>query len=89
MRVKFRRHFAAVCLVILVALTAKYKKNPKPIDGIDFFTEKETEAALEDDTAPAEESSAESEETGSDEAEPPAENAEPDNTDTVRSEDQE
>ncbi len=80
---------AAVCLVILVALTAKYKKNPKPIDGIDFFTEKETEAAAGDDTAPAEEISAESEETGSAEAEPPAENSEPDNTDTVKSEDQE
>jgi len=30
---------AAVCLVLLIIFTVKYKKNPKPIDGIDFFTD--------------------------------------------------
>ena len=28
-----------VCLALLIVLTRKYKKNPKPIDGIDFFLE--------------------------------------------------
>lgn len=28
-----------VCLVLFIILTRKYKKNPKPIDGIDFFLE--------------------------------------------------
>lgn len=32
---------AAVCLVILIVLLVKYKKNPKPIDGVDFFLEEE------------------------------------------------
>lgn len=32
---------AAVCLVILIALLIKYKKHPKPIDGVDFFLEEE------------------------------------------------
>lgn len=32
---------AAVCLVLLIVLTAKYKKHPKPIDGIDYFMEEE------------------------------------------------
>lgn len=32
---------AAVCLIILIALLVKFKKNPKPIDGIDFFLEEE------------------------------------------------
>lgn len=32
---------AAVCLVILIVMLVKYKKNPKPIDGIDFFLEEE------------------------------------------------
>lgn len=40
---------AAVCLVLLVALTVKYKKNPKPIEGIDYFPEKtEKELAAEE-----------------------------------------
>ncbi|MBR6940434.1 MAG: prolipoprotein diacylglyceryl transferase, partial [Clostridia bacterium] len=30
---------AAACLVLLIVFTVKYKKNPKPIDGIDFFTD--------------------------------------------------
>lgn len=37
----------AVCLVLLVALLIKYKKHPKPIEGIDYFpplSEKELEA---------------------------------------------
>ena len=28
----------AVCLFLLIFFTAKYKKNPKPIDGIDYFS---------------------------------------------------
>ena len=32
---------ALVCLVLLIALTVKYTKHPKPIDGIDFFLEEE------------------------------------------------
>lgn len=32
---------AAVCLVILIVLLIKNKKNPKPIDGVDFFLEEE------------------------------------------------
>ena len=32
---------ALVCAVLLVALIIKYKKHPKPIDGIDYFTELE------------------------------------------------
>lgn len=38
---------ATVCLILLVVLLVKYKKNPKPIEGIDYFppkTEKELEA---------------------------------------------
>lgn len=38
---------AVVCFILLVALIAKYKKNPKPIEGIDYFppkTEKELAA---------------------------------------------
>ncbi|MDD6021478.1 MAG: prolipoprotein diacylglyceryl transferase [Oscillospiraceae bacterium] len=31
---------ASVSLVLLVALLIKYKKNPKPIEGVDFFPEK-------------------------------------------------
>lgn len=30
-----------VCAVLLVVLLIKYKKNPKPIDGVDFFLEEE------------------------------------------------
>ncbi len=36
-----------VCLVALIALTAKFKKNPKPIDGIDFFMEEQLKAEKE------------------------------------------
>lgn len=32
---------ALVCLVLLIYFTIKYKKNPKPIDGIDYFSELE------------------------------------------------
>ena len=32
---------ALVCLVLLIYFTVKYKKNPKPIDGIDYFSELE------------------------------------------------
>lgn len=30
---------AAIFLVLLISLTLKYKKNPKPIEGVDFFPE--------------------------------------------------
>ena len=32
---------ALICLVLLIYFTVKYKKNPKPIDGIDYFSELE------------------------------------------------
>ena len=32
---------AGVCLLIMIALLIKYGKNPKPIDGVDFFLEEE------------------------------------------------
>lgn len=31
----------AVCAVALIALLHKYKKNPKPIDGVDYFLEEQ------------------------------------------------
>ncbi len=31
---------ASVCFVLLIALTVKYTKHPKPIEGVDFFPEK-------------------------------------------------
>lgn len=37
----------AVCLVALIALVIKYKKNPQPIDGIDFFMEEQLKAEKE------------------------------------------
>lgn len=39
---------AAVCAVLLVALLIKYTKNPKPIDGVDYFTELELKKAAEE-----------------------------------------
>lgn len=42
---------AAVCFILLVVLIAKYKKNPKPIEGIDYFPPKtEKELAAEEKT---------------------------------------
>ncbi len=32
---------AVVCFTLLIALVAKYKKNPKPIDGVDYFLKEE------------------------------------------------
>ena len=34
-----------VCAILLVALLIKFKKNPKPIDGIDYFSELELQKA--------------------------------------------
>ena len=34
-----------VCAILLVALLIKFKKNPKPIDGIDYFAELELQKA--------------------------------------------
>ena len=39
---------ALVCAVLLVALIIKYKKHPKPIDGVDYFTELELKKRDED-----------------------------------------
>ena len=62
---------AVVSLALLVYFTLKYKKNPKPIDGIDFFLEEqlkaEGEPEAEEEQAPAdaeEISEAEVEESG-------------------------
>lgn len=37
----------AVCLVALIVFVVKYKKNPQPIDGIDFFMEEQLKAEKE------------------------------------------
>lgn len=37
----------AVCLVALIVLVIKYKKNPQPIDGIDFFLEEQLKTEKE------------------------------------------
>ena len=65
----------AGCLAALIYFTLKYKKNPKPIEGIDYFPG-------EDSPAPAE--PAEEEEAVSDasEEEPAAEKEEADGADT-------
>lgn len=39
-----------VCLVALIVLTLKYKKNPKPIDGIDYFSEEESAKVSEEES---------------------------------------
>ena len=31
--------FAAVCLVLFIVLTVKYTRNPKPIEGVDYYRE--------------------------------------------------
>lgn len=38
---------AGVCLILLIILLKKYKKNPKPIDGVDFFLEEQLKAERE------------------------------------------
>lgn len=38
-----------VCAVVLVVLLIKYTKNPKPIDGIDYFSELELQKAAEEE----------------------------------------
>lgn len=42
-----------VCAILLVLLLRKHKKNPKPIDGIDFFLEDELKAQKENEAAEA------------------------------------
>ena len=37
-----------VCTILLIVLLKKYKNNPKPIDGIDYFTELDLEAKAEE-----------------------------------------
>ncbi len=43
-----------VCLVTLIVLTVKYKKNPQPIDGVDFFMEEELKKQAESEKEPEE-----------------------------------
>ncbi len=40
---------AIVSLILLIILTHKYKKNPKPVDGVDFFLEDELKPKEETD----------------------------------------
>lgn len=42
---------ASVCFVLLVYFTAKYTKNPKPIEGIDFYLNSEGEKVPMDSSA--------------------------------------
>ena len=37
-----------VCLTALIVLTVKYKKNPKPIDGIDYFSDEKYKESNEE-----------------------------------------
>lgn len=70
---------AAVCAVLLVVLLIKYTKNPKPIDGIDYFTEldlKTKAQAIEETEKPFAESAKENS----------AASASADNTDSVNKE---
>ncbi len=39
---------AIVCFTVLTALIIKYKKNPKPIDGVDYFLEEELKKQQEE-----------------------------------------
>ena len=39
---------AVVCIVILICLLVKFKKHPKPIDGIDYFLEDELKKQAEE-----------------------------------------
>ena len=39
---------ALVCLVILICLLVKFKKHPKPIDGVDYFMEVELKKQAEE-----------------------------------------
>jgi phosphatidylglycerol:prolipoprotein diacylglycerol transferase len=50
------------CLAALVYFMLKFTKNPKPIEGIDFFAEEDT-APMEDESSLEEESSMEEEES--------------------------
>ena len=43
----------AVCAVLLIILLRKYKKNPKPIDGVDYFLEEQLKAQKQEPAAPA------------------------------------
>ena len=50
---------AVVCLVILICLLVKYKKHPKPIDGVDYFLEDELKKQAEKKEIKEEEEEAE------------------------------
>ena len=38
---------ALACLIALIVLLVKYTKNPKPIDGVDYFLEEELKKQAE------------------------------------------
>ncbi len=48
-----------VCAIMLTVLLIKHKKNPKPIDGVDFFMEEELRKKAEELQEPAEKASTE------------------------------
>ena len=52
---------AVVCLVILICLLVKYKKHPKPIDGVDYFLEDELKKQAEEKESKEEEKEKEAE----------------------------
>lgn len=54
---------AVVCAVLLVALLIKYIKNPKPIDGVDYFTELELKGKTKKKEEKAEAEIADADET--------------------------
>ncbi len=62
-----------VCTVLLIVLLRKYIKNPKPIDGVDFFLEEQLKAEAEAKKNPME-TVEETETVENEEAEPDVQN---------------
>lgn len=44
-----------VCTVMLIVLVARYRKNPQPIDGVDYFLEEQLKAAQTETVSAADE----------------------------------
>jgi len=66
----------AVCAALLIILLAKYKKNPQPVEGVDFFVEDEAKPSRGKKTAAAADETADKvEETDQKEEEDTAEPA--------------
>jgi hypothetical protein len=63
---------ALACLVALIVLLIKYTKNPKPIDGVDFFLEEELKKQAE--AQKVQEAAVETTESAEPEAESEADN---------------